>query len=109
MSGFLSPMERAVFKACLEHKRPAIWVKPWGLKEADASTTPVRQAIEAGRLLLVSPFDDAIQAPSARRAVWCNEYVLAHCSRVVVGHLTPDGLLACILSEADPDKETLYL
>ena len=28
ISGFLSPMERAVFKAGLTHKRPLIWVKP---------------------------------------------------------------------------------
>ncbi len=38
-----------------------------------------------------------------------NEYVLAHSQRVVVGHLTPDGMLACILSEADPGKELVFL
>ncbi|MBI3985715.1 MAG: hypothetical protein HY343_02250 [Lentisphaerae bacterium] len=32
ISGFLSPMERAVFKVGLEHKCPMIWVKPWGLE-----------------------------------------------------------------------------
>jgi len=108
LSGFLSPMERAVFKASLEHKKPVIWVKPWGLKEG-TEATPVRLAIEEGRLLVVSPFDGEVEAPSVRRAAWCNQYVLAHCDRMVVGHLNPDGMLACILSEAEPDMEITYL
>jgi len=108
ISGFLSPMERAVFKAGLENKRSMIWVKPWGLSEGTDALL-VRLAIEEGRLLVVSPFDDGLEAPSVRRAAWCNQYVLAHGDRVVVGHLNPDGMLACVLSEVDPDQEIVYL
>ncbi len=108
LSGFLSPMERRVFAAGLAHKTPLIWVKPWALE--DQSQPPaVREAITQGRLLILSPFADSVTAPSARRAVWCNEYVLTHSQRIVVGHLNPDGMLACILSEADPDKELVFL
>ncbi len=107
ISGFLSPMERAVFRAGLQQKRLLIWVKPWGL-DVHGDTT-CRVAIEEGRLLVLSPFDAAIEAPSARRAVWCNQYVLERCDRVVVGHLNPDGMLACILAEADPEKEVVRL
>lgn len=111
MSGFLSPLERAVFKAGLAHKRPLIWVKPWGLdiNTDTACRGPIEEAVAAGRLLIVSPFADAHEAPSARRAAWCNQYTLAHCDRLVVGHLNPDGMLACILTEADPEKEIVYL
>jgi REP element-mobilizing transposase RayT len=108
ISGFLSPMERAVFRAGLAHKRPMIWVLPAGLDALHSDTT-CRVAIEAGRLLVLSPFDPALDAPNARRAVWCNQYVLAHCNRAVVGHLNPDGMLACILHEADPEKEVTRL
>lgn len=108
ISGFLSPMERAVLKAGLDLGKPMIWVKPWGLDEADLPT-PVQRALAAGRLLILSPFADAIDAPSLRRAVWCNQYVLAHCTRLVVGHLNPEGMLACLLSEADPETEIVYL
>jgi REP element-mobilizing transposase RayT len=108
ISGFLSSMERAVFKAGLEHKRPMIWVLPAGFGAIHGDTA-CRVAIEEGRLLVLSPFDDAIEAPSARRAVWCNQYVLAHCDRAVVGHLNPYGILACILAEADPEKEVTRL
>jgi hypothetical protein len=115
ISGFLSPMERAVFKAGLEHQRPLIWVKPWGpghdrgVIYQNSLTPQARAAIEAGQLLIVSPFDDSIEAPSVRRAAWCNQYVLAKCERMVVGHLNPGGMLACILSEVNPDKEIIYL
>ena len=108
LSGFLSPMERRVFQAGLAHKRPLIWVKPWGLSEGNESPA-IREALEQGRLLILSPFDNALTAPSARRAIWCNEYVLAHCDRLAVGHLNPEGMLACILSEAAPDLEIVYL
>jgi hypothetical protein len=107
LSGFLSPMERAVFKASLTNKKPVIWVKPWGAAREDAA--PVRLAIKERRLLVVSPFDDKIEVPSACRAAWCNQYVLEQCDRLVVGHLNPGGMLACILSEANPEKEIMYL
>jgi REP element-mobilizing transposase RayT len=108
MSGFLSPMERALFRAGLAHKRPMIWVLPAGL-DAINGNTACRVAIDAGRLLVLSPFGAAADAPSARRAAWCNQYVLAHCDRGVVGHLNPEGMLACILAEADPKKEIIHL
>lgn len=108
LSGFLSPMEREVFNAGLKYGKPMIWVKPWGLDEA-SQTAPVRKAIEEDRLLVVSPFAGNIDAPSVRRAAWCNQYVLAHSGRVVVGHLNPDGMLACVLSEAEPETEIIYL
>lgn len=107
MSGFLSPMERAVFKAGLEHKRPMIWVKPSGLIH-QALPHDALAAIDEGRLLIISPFAESIEAPSIRRAAWCNQYVLAHCDRMVIGHLNPGGMLACILSEADPELEIVY-
>ncbi len=107
LSGFLSPMERSLFQAGLKHAKPMIWVRPWGLAENFAPD--VRAAIAGGRLLLISPFDDCIETPSVRRAVWCNQYVLTHCSRLVVGHLNPDGMLACVLSEAVPGLEVSYL
>ena len=108
ISGFLSPMDREVFREGLEHNRPLIWVKPWGLEDS-VLAVPVRCALAEGRLLMISPFPDDIDAPSLRRAAWCNQYVLAHCDRLIVGHLTPGGMLSCVLSEADPELEITYL
>ena len=108
MSGFLSPMEREVFKSGLEHQRPMIWVKPSGLA-CQIRPHQIRAALDKGRLLIISPFAEDVEAPSIRRAAWCNQYVLAHCNRMVVGHLNPGGMLACILSESDPELEIVYL
>jgi len=111
VSGFLSPLERKVFWAALERKRPMIWVKPWGLDLDMGITGRVRleQAITEGRLLVLSPFATDIEAPSVRRAAWCNQYTLEQCDRLVIGHLNPEGMLACILAEADPSKAIIYL
>ena len=108
LSGFLSPMERAVFRAGLAARRPMIWVKPFGLAQGGESAA-IQTAIAEDRLLILSPFDDAIEAPSARRAVWANHYVIANSTRLAVGHLNPDGMLACLLCETPPDLEILYL
>jgi REP element-mobilizing transposase RayT len=108
LSGFLSPMERALFKAGLAQRKPMIWVKPWALEEG-IDSPPIRKALEGGHLLILSPFADQIDAPSVRRAAWCNQYVLAHCTRMIIGHLNPDGMLACILSEAPAELEITTL
>jgi len=77
-------MERAVFKAGLAQKRPLIWVKPWGFGTPDRME---QAALDAGRLLIVSPFPDTIEAPSVRRAVTLRKHVF----------------------EIDPDKQLVYL
>lgn len=108
MSGFLSPMERALLKAGLANRKPVIWVKPWALEEG-IDYPPISAAIKEGRLLIISPFAEQVDTPSVRRAAWCNQYVLAHSNRMVIGHLNPSGMLACILTEAPPDLEIAYL
>lgn len=102
ISGFLSPMERAVFEAGLAHGKPLIWVKPWALEDG-ADSPAIRRALDEGRLLILSPFAKAIEAPSVRRAAWCNEYVMRHCDKLVIGHLKPGGMLECLLSDAPLD------
>ena len=106
MSGFLSPMERTLFRAGLRDGKAMIWVKPWGLNP-EKESPHVREAIEAGTLLVMSPFDEKLDAPAARRAAWCNLFVVDRAERVVIGHLNPAGMLACVLSELEPEKEVI--
>ncbi|MDA3873107.1 MAG: hypothetical protein PF795_04020 [Kiritimatiellae bacterium] len=108
MSGFLSPMERALFRAGLRDGKAMIWVKPWGLN-AEKESPRVREAVEAGTLLVLSPFDEKLDAPAARRAVWCNQFVMERSERIVIGHLNPTGMLACVVSELDPEKKVTLL
>jgi len=102
ISGFLSPMERDVFKACLADGTPMIRVLACGLPK----TFPpqVQRALDAGRLLVMTPFDATIARVNAPRAAWCNQYLLHVADRVVIGHLNPDGMLACLLADMPSDK-----
>ena len=97
ISGFLSPMERAIFDACLGANIPMVWILARGL--TSLAVPRIRQALDAGRLLVLTPFDAAVTAFSARRAAWCNQYVLHAADRVVIGRLTQDGMLACLLAD----------
>jgi REP element-mobilizing transposase RayT len=102
ISGFLSPMERAMFDACLRASIPMVWVLARGL--TSFAVPRIRQALDAGRLLVITPFDAAVTSASARRAAWCNQYVLHAADRVVIGHLTQDGMLACLLADIQDAK-----
>jgi REP element-mobilizing transposase RayT len=103
ISGFLSPMERAVLDDCLADGVPVIQVLARGLP--DAFPPHVRRAMDAGRVLVMTPFDSQVSRSSAERAAWCNQYALHLAERVVVGRLNPDGQLACLL--ADLSRETV--
>ncbi|MEI7899867.1 MAG: transposase [bacterium] len=102
MSGFLSPLERAVFDACLADGTPMVQVLARGLPETFYPR--VQRAIEAGRLLVITPFPATETRFSAQRAAWCNQYVLQAAERVVIGALNPDGMLACLLADLPNDK-----
>ena len=63
------------------------------------------QAPVAGSVPTIRRSYKSLVTPNARRSVWCNQYVIEHGDRLVVAHLNPDGMLACLLSEANPGKE----
>ncbi|MFA5205203.1 MAG: hypothetical protein WC708_12450 [Lentisphaeria bacterium] len=102
ISGFLSPLERAVFDEGLVAAIPMVWVLACGLP----GTFPPRLqgAIDAGRLLVITPFAPAVAAVSTQRAAWCSQYVLHAAATVVIGHLAPDGMLACLLADLPEDR-----
>jgi hypothetical protein len=102
ISGFLSPMERDVFNACLADGTPMIQVLACGLPKAFPAR--VQRAIDAGRLLVMTPFDGTAARVNAERAAWCNQYLLHAANTVVIGHLNPDGMLACLLADMSADK-----
>jgi REP element-mobilizing transposase RayT len=107
MSGFLSPMERAVFEACLDDGTPMIHVLARGLPEVFPAR--VRRAIDAGRLLVMTPFPPTETRLSIRRAAWCNQYVLHAAEAVVIGQLAQDGMLACLLADLHGEKPVTVL
>ena len=98
-------MERAVFDAGLADCIPMVWILARGLGLGMPSpfrgmpSPSVRRAVDAGHLLIMTPFDETVTGFSAARAAWCNQYALHLAANAVIGHLTPDGMLACLLAD----------
>lgn len=102
--GCLAGMERFVIRLLLEHEIPVAIVLAEALP-ADMDELammlhdfPVKEALEADRLLVVSVNDDgedcvATSVNARRRNLW----MLDKASRVVVGYLRPNGKLFCQL------------
>lgn len=65
--------------------------------------------MDVGRLPALTPFDASIETFSAARAAWCNEYALHLAANAVIGHLAPDGMLACMLADLRRDIPVRYL
>jgi len=107
VSGFLSPMERAVFDTCLADGIPMVNILARGLPHRFPAH--IQQAIDAGRLLVMTPFDSSVDRFSAARAAWCNQYALHLAPHVVIGQLSPDGMLACLLSDISRDTHVTFI
>jgi hypothetical protein len=99
-------MERTVFNDCLATDTPMVQVLACGLPET--FPTRIQRAIDAGRLLIVTPFQKNVRHVSADRAVWCNQYLYV-ADTIVIGDLNPDGVLACLLSDLPCDKPIVIL
>ncbi len=100
-------MERAVFDACLGCDLPMVQILARGLP--DRFPPRVQRAIDAGRLLVMTPFDVSLDRFSTARAAWCNQYALHLAANAVIGHLVPDGMLACLLADLRRDIPVQYL
>ena len=69
----------------------------------------VQHALDARRLLIMTPFEASIEGFSAARAAWCNQYALHLAASAVIGRLAPDGMLACLLADLRRDIPVRYV
>ena len=100
VSGFQSPLEKDVLKFLLRGKAPLILVlarKLWAKVPEELT-----EAVDAGRLLIVSPVNDA--RASAATAASRNRWILDNSSALVLGALDPDGMLASLVAPLPPDR-----
>ena len=97
MSGFHSTIERDVWDMLLDGQSPLIKVCARSLPRRPSPA--VRRALDAGRLLLISPFPHRHRttADLTRRR---NHFIITHAHRIVCGHTTPGGRLATALQSA---------
>ena len=97
IGGFQSALERDVLKLLLPAGEPSIVMV---LARGMWRSVPVeyREAINAGRMLVVSPFSQGVVRVSKETAERRNGWILDHCDEAVFASLDPDGSLARLVA-----------
>ena len=88
--GFHSPMERECLDFLLSGEQPVI-ICPAKSPDRVRLAPAWRSALDAGRLLLVSPFGSGITRTTKAHAQTRNEFVAALSAAVLIPHATPGG------------------
>jgi len=100
ISGFHSPVEKECLRILLQGKQPIII----SLARAFGNYRLLgewREALEAGRLLLLSPFEKRPRRADTRVARQRNEFVAALADEVLIIHATPGGQIERISELVD--------
>jgi len=97
IGGFHSPMEKEVLDILLKGKQPII-VCPARSIHNMRVPAKWREAIDQGRLLILSPFDEKHKRVTAELARRRNEFVAAIADNVFVAHADPGGSLDALVT-----------
>ena len=97
VGGFQSALERDMLKLLLPDGGPPIVMV---LARGMWRSVPVeyREAINAGRMLVVSPFSQGVVRVSKETAERRNGWILDHCDEAVFASLDPNGSLARLVA-----------
>lgn len=90
VGGFLSPMEQDCLDILLRGKQPIILCPARGLKGLRLGEK-ARQAVDEGRLLVLSAFADDVRHTTAAQAVKRNNLVAALTDALLVPYASPNG------------------
>lgn len=90
VSGFHSPVEKECLRILLRGKQPIIICLARALEKIRLPAD-WRSAVEAGRLLLISPFEKRPQRPTKESSQCRNEIVAALADEILIIHATPGG------------------
>jgi len=100
ISGFHSPVEKECLRILLRGKQPIIICLARALEKI-RPPADWRSAVEAGRLLLVSPFEKRPRRPTIESAQRRNEIVAALSDEVLIIHAEPGGRIEHITMLVD--------
>jgi len=100
ISGFHSPVEKECLRILLRGKQPIIICLARALEKIRLPAD-WRGAVEAGRLLLISPFDKRPRRPTTESAQRRNEIVAALSDEVLIIHAESGGSVARISQMVD--------
>lgn len=97
ISGFHSKIEKDVFHYLLAGTQPIIMALARGMKEKLAPE--IRHAVDAGRLLIVTPFENSVKRVTAETADKRNWFMIELADEVVIGFASRGGMLERMLAE----------
>lgn len=98
IGGFQSPMERECLDILLRGMQPVV-VCPARAIGAMRIPREWRKAIEHGRLLVLSPFDNPHRRVTARLAARRNRFVAALAQCLLIAYASPGGTLGALMQE----------
>lgn len=90
VGGFHSPMEKACLEILLRGDQPVILCAARGLAGLRIGQQ-ARRAVEAGQMLVLSPFAESVRRMTAGQAVQRNHLIAALADALWVPHAVPDG------------------
>ena len=98
ISGFQSKLERETLTALLPTKIPIIMVLARGI--FDEIPFEYQKHIDANRMLIISPFAQSLSTATHSLAFVRNYIVTTLADTIVLGALTPNGMIDKILTES---------
>ena len=102
ISGFHSKIEKDVFHYLLTGKQQIIMVLARGIK--NKIEPEIQQAINAGRLLIVTPFSKEVTRVTAATAEMRNRFMITMADEIVVGYAKEGGMLDKVITGIEEKK-----
>ncbi len=100
VGGFHSPVEKECLRILLRGKQPIVICLARSMEKIRLPSA-WRVALDAGRLLILSPFEKRPRRPTVESARQRNELVAALSDEVLIIHATPGGQIEQISALAD--------
>lgn len=102
ISGFHSKIEKDVFHYLLAGKQPVIMALARGMKEK--IDTDLKAAVDAERLLIVTPFENNVKRVTEETAELRNRFMIELADEIVVGYASKSGMLEKLIAGVKDKK-----
>ena len=107
VGGFQTPMEKECLRLLLRGSQPVVVCPARGIENMRIPRD-WRPALDAGRLLIISPFSSAHRRPTAKLAVVRNRLVAAIAERVFIAHAASSSKTEAFASELSIARKPLF-
>ena len=107
VGGFQTPMEKECLRLLLRGSQPVVICPARGIENMRVPRD-WRPALDAGRLLIVSPFSNAYRRPTVKLAAERNRFVAAIAERVFIAHAAPGSKTEALANELSIARKHLF-